>query len=104
LQTNNCTNLGFPIAEISGDGGLVITKEETAGGILNIQTVSAQLLYEIQGPLYYNSDVTAVLTNIKLEQEGDTRVRVSGIEGLPPPPTTKVGYETFAHYLIIAIR
>jgi hypothetical protein len=101
---HNCTNLGFPIAEISGDGGLVITKEENAGGILNVQTVSAQLLYEIQGPLYYNSDVTAVFSNIKLEQVGPTRVRVTGIEGLPPPPTTKVGYETSVQYSVISIR
>jgi hypothetical protein len=70
----------------------VITKEQDAGGILNVQTVTAQLLYEIQGPLYYNSDVTARLNNIKLVQEGPIRVRVSGIEGQPPPPTTKVGY------------
>jgi hypothetical protein len=89
LQANNFTNLGFPIAEIEADGGVVITKEENAGGILTVQTVTAQLLYEIQGPLYYNSDVTARLNNIKLTQEGPHRVRVAGVEGLPPPPTTK---------------
>jgi hypothetical protein len=90
---NNCTNLGFPIAEISADGSLIITKEENAGGILNVQTVTAQLLYEIQGPLYYNSDVTARLSNINLLQEGPNRVRVTGVEGFPPPPTTKIGYK-----------
>jgi hypothetical protein len=91
LQANNFTNLGFPIAEIEADGGIVITKEENAGGILTVQTVTAQLLYEIQGPLYYNSDVTARLDGIKLTQEGPHRVRIAGVEGLPPPPTTKVG-------------
>lgn len=89
LQANNFTNLGFPIAEIEADGGLVITKEENSGGIITIQTVTAQLLYEIQGPLYYNSDVTARLNDVNLTQEGLHRVRVAGIAGLPPPPTTK---------------
>jgi hypothetical protein len=58
---------------------------------LNVQTVTGQLVYEIQGPLYYNSDVTARLDKIKLVQEGPTRVRVTGVEGFPPPPTTKIG-------------
>ncbi|KAF2681422.1 DUF1446-domain-containing protein [Lentithecium fluviatile CBS 122367] len=91
LYANNCTNLGFPIGEIEADGEFVITKEENAGGIVSIQTVTSQLLYEIQGPLYYNSDVTARFDGIKLVQEGPNRVRVSGVVGLPPPPTTKIG-------------
>ncbi|KAJ4366146.1 hypothetical protein N0V83_007781 [Neocucurbitaria cava] len=91
LFLNNCTNLGFPIGEIEANGEFVITKETAAGGIVNIQTVTAQLLYEIQGPLYYNSDVTARLDSIRLTEEAPNRVRVSGIVGLPPPPTTKIG-------------
>lgn len=91
LFANNCTNLGFPIGEIEPSGEFVITKEEKAGGIVNIQTVTAQLLYEIQGPLYYNSDVTARFDGIKLTQDGANRVRVTGVVGLPPPPTTKIG-------------
>jgi len=91
LEPNNCTNLGFPIAEIEADGQFVITKEENAGGIVSTDTVAAQLIYEIQGPYYYNSDVTANLEGIQLVQEGPNRVRVKGVVGTPPPPTTKVG-------------
>ncbi|KAH6673038.1 hypothetical protein B0J14DRAFT_481972 [Halenospora varia] len=91
LKANNCTNLGFPIAEIESNGQFVITKEEDAGGIVTVETVTAQLIYEIQGPFYYNSDVTANLENIRLVQEGPNRVRVLGVVGSPPPPTTKVG-------------
>lgn len=87
----NCTNLGFPIGEIEANGEFVITKEENAGGLVTVQTVTAQLLYEIQGPLYYNSDVTARLDKIKLKEEAPNRVRVTGVIGLPPPPTTKIG-------------
>ncbi|OAG10691.1 DUF1446-domain-containing protein [Paraphaeosphaeria sporulosa] len=91
LQSRNCTNLGFPIGEIESNGEFVITKEKTAGGIVNVSTVTAQLLYEIQGPLYYNSDVTARLDGIHVADEGPDRVRVTGVVGLPPPPTTKIG-------------
>lgn len=91
LQANNFTNLGFPIAEIEADGGVVITKEGNAGGILTVQTCTAQLVYEIQGPLYYNSDVTAQIDEINFTQEGKHRVRIIGVKGHPPPPTTKIG-------------
>lgn len=60
-------------------------------GCVTVGSCASQLLYEIQGPLYYNCDVTADLTNIVMEQIGEDRVRVTGVKGLPPPPTTKVG-------------
>ena len=88
---SNCTNLGFPIAEIESNGQFVITKEKNTGGLVSLETVTVQLIYEIQGPYYYNSDVTANLEGIKLVQEGPNRVRVHGVVGSPPPPTTKVG-------------
>ncbi|KAF2735798.1 DUF1446-domain-containing protein [Polyplosphaeria fusca] len=87
----DCTNCGFPIGEIESSGEFIVTKEDTAGGIVTVQTVTAQLLYEIQGPLYYNSDVTARFDGINLIQEAPNRVRVTGVVGYPPPPTTKVG-------------
>ncbi|KAL5410068.1 hypothetical protein PMIN03_005645 [Paraphaeosphaeria minitans] len=59
LRLKNYTNLVFPIGEIESNGESVITKEKTTSGIANVQTVTAQLLYEIQDPLYYSSDVTA---------------------------------------------
>jgi hypothetical protein len=58
---------------------------------ISVGTVASQLLYEIQGPQYYGSDVVAVLEGIQMTQEGKDRVRVSGIKGNPPPTTTKVG-------------
>ncbi len=82
--------LGFPIAEIDADGSSVITKHEGAGGSVTVDTVTAQLVYEIQGPTYANPDVVTHLDTIVLTQEGDDRVRISGVQGSPPPPTTKV--------------
>lgn len=81
---------GFPIAEMHADGSFVITKHPGTGGLVSVGTVTAQLLYEIAGPEYANPDVTARFDTIALTQEGADRVRVSGVRGEPPPPTTKV--------------
>ncbi|KAL1889954.1 hypothetical protein Sste5346_008532 [Sporothrix stenoceras] len=81
---------GFPIAEINRDGTCVITKHPGTNGMVTEETVKCQLLYEIQGNMYLNSDVTAYLDDAKVEQIATDRVRVSGIRGAPPPPTTKL--------------
>ena len=81
---------GFPIAEMAADGSSVITKHPGTGGEVSVGTVTAQLLYEIGGPLYANPDVVADFSTIRLEDLGADRVRVSGVRGLPAPDTTKV--------------
>src|SRR5579885_549754 len=83
-------HVGFPIAEMHPDGSFVVTKHPGTGGLVSVGTVTAQLLYEIQGPRYLNPDATARFDSIRLAQEGPDRVRVSGVRGEPPPPTTKV--------------
>jgi hypothetical protein len=82
--------LGFPIAEVQQDGSSVITKHPGTGGLVSVGTVTAQLLYEIAGPLYPNPDVVARFDTISLEQVGGDRVLITGVRGDPAPPTTKV--------------
>src|SRR3954463_841719 len=42
--------LGFPVAEVHADGASAITKHPGAGGVVSVDTVTAKLVYEIQGP------------------------------------------------------
>jgi hypothetical protein len=81
---------GFPIAEIAADGSSRIVKHAGTGGAITVDTVLAQLLYEIQGLDYLNPDVTTRLDSLSVAQAGPDAVEISGIRGAPPPPTTKV--------------
>lgn len=81
---------GFPIAELRADGSAVITKHPGTGGAVTVDTVTAQLLYEIGGPAYLNPDVIARFDTVRLRQLGPDRVQVSGARGEPAPDTLKV--------------
>jgi hypothetical protein len=84
------SRIGFPIAELHGDGSSVITKHPGTGGAVSVGTVTAQLLYEISGPRYLSPDAVARFDTIRLEQESSDRVRIHPVRGEPPPPTLKV--------------
>lgn len=84
-------NLGFPIAEVTHDGGLLITKADNTGGLVDLRTVKEQLLYEIHDPsAYVTPDVVIDMTAVTLEQEGVNRVRVHGVRGRAAPEKLKV--------------
>ena len=89
---------GFPIAEVHADGSSVITKHLGTGGQVDRGTVTAQLLYEIGGPRYLNADVTARFDTISLADDGPDRVRISGVQGEPPPLTSKVSVTTLGGF------
>lgn len=83
-------DIGFPIAEIASDGSSIITKHPGTGGMVNVGTVTAQLLYEIGGPRYANPNVTALFDTIKLTMICPDRVAVDGVRGQSPPEHLKV--------------
>jgi len=89
---------GFPLAEVHEDGSSVITKHPGTGGLVSVDTVTAQLLYEITGARYANPDVTARMDTIELSQAGPDRVRISGVVGEPPPPTLKVSLNSIGGF------
>ncbi|KAI0517812.1 hypothetical protein F5B22DRAFT_602566, partial [Xylaria bambusicola] len=83
-------HLGCPIAEIAENGESVITKHEALNGFVTEEVVKCQLLYELQGNIYLNSDVKADISNVSVRQIRPNCVHVSGAKGYPPPPTTKL--------------
>lgn len=91
-------NVGFPIAEIYENGSFVITKHPNTGGLVSVDTVKAQLMYEVRGPEYLTPDVTARFDTIHISQESADRVYVEGVKGTPPPETTKVCINNFGGY------
>ncbi len=83
--------LGFPIGEVGEDGSLVITKVAGSGGAVTAQTCKEQLLYEVHDPTrYLQPDVTADFSQVKVEQIGKDRVRISGGRGSRRTGTLKV--------------
>jgi len=92
-------HIGFPVAEAYADGTVVITKQPGTGGLVSLQTVKEQLLYEIGDPrTYITPDCVADFTSIRLTQEGDHRVRVSDVRGLPATETYKVSMAYLAGF------
>ncbi|HEY2252539.1 MAG TPA: acyclic terpene utilization AtuA family protein, partial [Planctomycetaceae bacterium] len=84
-------NLGYPVAEISEAGQILITKPPATGGLVSTQTVAEQLVYEIGDPAHYlTPDVDADFSHVRLAQVGADRVAVSGARGNPGPPRFKV--------------
>jgi hypothetical protein len=83
--------LGFPIGEVSADGGVVVTKVPHAGGLVTEATCKEQLLYEIHDPArYFQPDVVADFTQVRVVQEAQDRVRVTGGRGTARTDTLKV--------------
>jgi hypothetical protein len=84
-------NVGYPLVEVRADGTFAVTKHPNTGGRVSVPTVSEQLVYEMGDPhAYITPDVIADFTTIRLAQDGENRVLVSGIKGKPPTDKLKV--------------
>jgi hypothetical protein len=88
--------LGFPIAEVSENGEFIITKVEGSGGVVNKDTLTEQMIYEIHDPsAYLTPDCIADFSNVTFTQMGKDVVEVKGASGREKTDTLKVslGYK-----------
>jgi hypothetical protein len=91
--------LGYPVVEIGPDGTFVVTKHDGTGGLVTVDTVSEQLVYEMGDPgRYITPDCVADFTSIRLARDGEDRVSVRGIRGLPATDTFKVSISYLEGY------
>jgi hypothetical protein len=92
-------NAGYPIVEARPDGTFTVTKHEGTGGMVTVDTVSEQLVYEMSDPTgYITPDVIADFTSIQLAPDGKDRVAVSGIRGRAKTPFLKISASYLAGY------
>ena len=90
-EVPDMARIGYPIVEARPDGNFVVTKHEGTGGLVTLDSVRHQLVYEMGDPSrYLGPDCTADFTSFRLEQEGPDRVGVKGVKGSAPTDTYKV--------------
>jgi len=90
-KVDGLDRVGYPIAEISENGDVVITKHSSTGGEVTFHSVAEQLLYEMGDPTRFLSpDVVVDCSQVSLVEEGPDRVQVRGVRGAAPPATLKV--------------
>ena len=83
--------LGFPIGEVTEDGSAVITKVQGSGGLVTTATCTEQLLYEVHDPArYFQPDVVADFSQVRVTGVGPDRVRIAGGGGRPRSGSLKV--------------
>jgi hypothetical protein len=84
-------DLGFPYADVDGDGGALLQKLHDAGGVLTLDTCREQLVYEVADPQgYITPDITADFSGAHFDARGEDRVQVRGAIGRARPDTLKV--------------
>ena len=98
-EVEDLVNVGYPIIEMQDNGEFVITKHDATGGLVNRQTVSEQILYEMGDPTHYISpDVCVDFTSFDLVDLGNDRVQLSNVKGFEATSTYKVSISYFAGY------
>ena len=89
--SGDIADIGYPFIDIDGEGVFTVSKPEGTGGVVNVGTVSEQMLYEIGDPqAYLLPDVTCDFSAVTIEQAGNNQVRVANAKGSTAPDSYKV--------------
>ncbi len=87
----NFKAMGYPIVEMFADGTFMLTKHPDSGGLVSVDTVREQLVYEMGDPHnYITPDVICDFSTLELTQQGEDCVLVSNARGRAPTTTHKV--------------
>ena len=98
-EIENYAQIGYPVIEAEAHGEFTVTKHANTGGKVSIETVASQLVYEMGDPKnYITPDVIADFTTIRLTEDGDNRVKVTGVQGLAATPFLKVSISYLSGY------
>lgn len=83
--------IGFPVAEVTAEGRVRITKAAGTGGRIDIRTGREQLLYEVHDPsAYITPDVVADISGSDITDNGDGWIELTGVRGRAPTNSYKV--------------
>jgi hypothetical protein len=90
-EVPDMARIGFPFADVSANGDVVLGKVAGSGGRLDVSTCTEQALYEIHNPrAYITPDCVLDIGDAYFVQEAQDRVSVHDTRGLPRTATYKV--------------
>jgi len=102
-QVQGYDNMGFPVAEVTSDGEILISKPAGTGGVLSVGSVGEQMLYEIGDPTTYQlPDVTADFSRVTMLQTAEG-VMVKGARGRAPGRNYKISATYMDGYKATAV-
>ncbi|MCP5152772.1 MAG: DUF1446 domain-containing protein [Ectothiorhodospiraceae bacterium] len=83
--------IGFPFADVTANGDLVLGKPDGSGGRLDEMTCKEQILYEMHDPArYITPDCVLDITGVDFQAVAPDRVRVTGARAAPRTDSYKV--------------
>jgi len=98
-EVPDLANIGYPIVEIDNQGKFTVSKLDNTGGLININTVSEQILYEMGDPKKYISpDVIVDFTSFDMVDMKNNAIFIDKVKGSKATDTFKVSISYFAGY------